>query len=200
MRIAIAGTHGAGKTVLAEALSAALNLPLIPEQACIVAAEMNVRCCHALLTRPNLAAAFQWNVLEHQIAKQKKFPEGFVADRCTLDAIAYWHLYQNGNDQNPHPDTSRYVFKARLHAWKGLGLLVYISPAIAPEEDGFRLKTHHIEADVLIRREILLLRESNRVPVLTLKSNALDERLAEVGQIVGQVQTQAPSQKGASRQ
>lgn len=182
MRIAVTGTHGAGKTVLAEVLSAALNLPLIPEQARVVAAEMNLSNCAALLTDQELAADFQWCVLERQIAEQKKHPEGFVADRCTLDALAYWHLYLNGERQ--HPDAPRYAFRARLHAWRGLDLLVYVSPSNPPGGDGFRLTTHHIEADALIRRELRLLQESGRVPVAALRAETLDERLAEIKRIL----------------
>lgn len=183
MRIAIAGTHGAGKTVLAEALSAALNLPLIPEQARIVAAEMNLESCDALSADPELAATFQWRTLNCQIAEQKKHPEGFVADRCTLDALAYWEYYLTAN----HPDIANYRFRARLHAWRGLNLVVYIPLAESLEsfiQDEFRLRDGHSAVDVLIRRELSVLRQTGRVPVCAVQGTASSERLAEVLEFV----------------
>ncbi|RJX17219.1 MAG: hypothetical protein C4575_13685 [Desulforudis sp.] len=180
LRIAITGTHGNGKTTLARALSAKTGLPLIAEQARIVATEMGLTDCSRLLRDPELARTFQERVLEGQIAAQVKHPEGFIADRSTLDAIAYWKLYLNGSQENIHRETNRYIFKARLHAWKGLDLLVYVPPLNPPGGDGFRLTTHHIEADALIRRELRLLRESGRMPVVVLRGRTLENRLTEI--------------------
>ncbi len=189
MKIAITGTHGTGKTTLARALAAKTGLPLIVEQARVVAAEMGLTNCNQLLNSPERAKAFQERVLERQIAEQIKHPEGFIADRSTLDAIAYWKLYL-GNTKSqvsPGTKTDRYIYKARLHAWKGLDLLVYIPPVILGGEDEFRLKGHHIEVDLFIQQEVKLLRESGRVQVVVLKSKTLDERLAEVEQAIGRL-------------
>ncbi|ACA59325.1 hypothetical protein Daud_0809 [Candidatus Desulforudis audaxviator MP104C] len=72
LKIAVTGTHGTGKTSLAEALSNHTGLPLITEQARIVAAEMDLTDCNRLLNDQELAKAFQWRVLERQIAEQRK--------------------------------------------------------------------------------------------------------------------------------
>lgn len=179
LRIAITGTHGTGKTTLAQTLSIRTGLPLIAEQARLVAAEMGLMKCNQLLRNPRLAKTFQWEILERQIAEQMKYPSGFIADRSALDSIAYWQLYL-GNNQDFKNEASRYIFKARLHAWKNLDLLVYVPPVVLAGEDGFRLKDRHIEVDLFIRREVKLLQESGRVQVIVLKSETLDGRLAEI--------------------
>lgn len=177
MRIAITGTHGTGKTTLAQTLSARTGLPLIAEQARLVAAEMGLTDCGPLLRSPELAKAFQWKILEYQIAEQIMHPKGFVADRSTLDSIAYWQLYLGDNFKG---ESNRYFFKARLHAWRNLDLLVYIPPTVLVGEDGFRLKDRHVEVDLFIRREVKLLQKGGWVQVVVLKSETLDGWLDEI--------------------
>lgn len=177
MRIAITGAHGTGKTTLARALSKELGLPLISEQARLVAAEMAVRTCEELFQDPNLAREFQERVLEEQINAQLAHPEGFVSDRCTLDCIAYWNLYLGGEG------AGRYFFKARLHAYRRLNLIVYVPPVVLPGGDGFRLGGHHAEVDACIRRELSLLRQRSG-KVLSLEGIAPGERLAAVLEFV----------------
>lgn len=179
MRIAITGTHGTGKTTLAQALVDKTGLPLISEQARIVAQEMEFKECAPFLHNPAHARKFQWGVLERQIAQQTKHKNGFIADRSTLDSIAYWLLYM-GDDPKYKNETNRYIFKARLHAWKNLDLLVYLPPMVMTDADSFRLKDNHITVDLAIRREVKLLQESGRVPVLMIKGTTINERLNEI--------------------
>ena len=93
MRIGITGAHGVGKTMLARELSRRLNLPLIEEQARVVAKIMGVRNCNELLKINDLARDFQVAVLMSQAAMEEIFSRGFVSDRTTLDCLAYWRLY-----------------------------------------------------------------------------------------------------------
>ncbi|RPF49621.1 AAA domain-containing protein [Thermodesulfitimonas autotrophica] len=175
MRIAITGAHGTGKTTLARALSEELGLPLITERARLVARQMEVKTCEELFRNPDLAREFQERVLEEQIRAQLAHPQGFVSDRCTLDCIAYWNLYLGDEG------AERYFFKARLHAYRRLDLIVYVPPLVLSGGDGFRLGEHHAEVDACIRRELSLLRGAK---VLGLEGVAPGERLAHVLEFV----------------
>ncbi|MEW6771820.1 MAG: ATP-binding protein [Bacillota bacterium] len=179
MRIAITGAHGTGKTTLARALSKELGLPLISEQARLVAKEMEINSCEDLLRNPELAREFQERVLEEQIRAQLAHPQGFVSDRCTLDCIAYWNLYLGDGS-----DAGRYFFKARLHAFRRLDLIVYVPPLVLSGGDGFRLDRFHAEVDACIQREVGLLQECAGEKVLSLKGVGPGERLAAVLQFV----------------
>lgn len=178
MRIAITGAHGTGKTTLARALSEKLGLPLIAEQAQLVAREMGIKTCEELLRNPELARELQERVLEEQIRAQLAHPRGFVSDRCTLDCIAYWNLYLGDEG------AERYFFKARLHAYRRLDLVVYVPPVVLSGGDGFRLDKFHAEVDACIRRKVGLLQERSRKRVLSLEGIGLDERLAAVLEFV----------------
>lgn len=178
MRIAITGAHGTGKTTLAQALSEKLGLPLIAEQARLVAKRMGVKNCEELLRNPKLAREFQERVLEEQIRAQLAHPEGFVSDRCTLDCIAYWRLYLG--DRNGR----RYFYKARLHAFRRLDLIVYVPLLVLSGGDGFRLDGFHAEVDACIQREVGLLQECAGEKVLSLEEVGLDGRLAAVLEFV----------------
>jgi nicotinamide riboside kinase len=179
LRIAITGAHGTGKTTLARALSEKLGLPLIAEQARLVAAEMGVKNCEDLLRNPRLAREFQERVLEEQIRAQLAHPGGFVSDRCTLDCIAYWNLYLGDGS-----DAGRYFFRARLHAFRRLDLVVYVPLLVLSGGDGFRLEKFQAEVNACIRKEVGLLQECAGEKVLSLEGVDPNERLTVVLQFV----------------
>lgn len=173
MKIAVVGAHGTGKTTLAKAISEQQGLPLITEQARIVAKEMNINNCQSLLVNPELARAFQWKVLERQIKAQLEHNE-FVSDRSTLDCIAYWKLYLGDKDK----ETNQYIFKARLHAWKQLNLIIYVPPVMPARDDGFRLVNKQREVDLYIQEELSLIRK--KASIITADKNFIPEQLTEI--------------------
>jgi len=172
LKIAVVGAHGTGKTVLAKTISKQQGLPLITEQARIVAKEININNCQELLANPELARAFQWKVLERQIKAQLKHNE-FVSDRSTLDCIAYWKLYLGDKGK----ETSQYIFKARLHAWKQLELIIYVPPVMPAKNDGFRLVDKQREVDAYIQEELNLIQK--KVPVISADENYTPEQFSK---------------------
>lgn len=183
MRIAIVGAHGVGKTKWAKNLSEKTGLPLIVEQARLVAKEFGLTNCDHLLANPDLARAFQWQVLNRQIQMQLKHHDRFISDRGTLDFIAYWKLYLNEKGPDYSGETKKYIHKARLHAWKRLDIIFYIPPSNPVIPDGFRLTGKYDEVDKYICEELELLKKRN-VPVITITGMPDGSRLAKVLEVV----------------
>jgi len=134
---------------------------------------MNINNCQKLLINPELARAFQWKILEYQIRAQLKHNE-FVSDRSTLDCIAYWKLYLGDKDK----ETDQYIFKARLHTWKQLDLIIYIPLVMQAQNDGFRLVDKQREVNTYIQEELNLIRK--KVPVITADKNFIPEQLTKI--------------------
>lgn len=145
MRIGITGAHGTGKTTLAKAISQKLNLPLISEQARIVANQLGIKSSDELLRDKNLAREFQVTVLLAQIGMEDAFPDGFVSDRTALDCLAYWRLY--GLCEEGEVGRT-YVNQCLTRAYD---ILIYVPPEIPAGDDGFRLAGLQREVDRLIR-------------------------------------------------
>lgn len=98
MRIGITGTHGSGKTTLANLLSLYTRIPLIKERARTVARRWGLT--PATIPSKN-KFEFQFEVLFEQIMQEKEHKSGFISDRTVYDNLAYyraiwWH--QNSSD------------------------------------------------------------------------------------------------------
>ena len=172
MRIGITGTHGAGKTTLAKALSQKLNLPLIAEQARIVAERLGIKTSEELLRDKNLAREFQVTVFLAQIGMEDAFPDGFVSDRTALDCLAYWRLY--GLCEEGEVGRT-YVNQCLTRAYD---ILIYVPPEIPAGDDGFRLAGLQREVDRLIRGIIC---NPRRYPsAVVAVSGPLEDRVAAI--------------------
>lgn len=170
MRIGITGAHGVGKTSLAKELSRRLNLPLIAEQARVMADKLGIKTSEEMLEDKNIAREYQVTVLLAQVGMEDAFPRGFVSGRTTMDCLAYWRLY--GLDESDEVgETYAQVCLAQQY-----DLLVYIPPEAPAENDGFRLTGLQKEVDDIIRQIIEVMRPTAVVSV----SGSAEERVKAV--------------------
>ena len=173
LRIGIVGAQSTGKTTLAELLAKDLNLPLIKEQARVVAQELGVDNVDKLLDRADLIA-FQSAIFKQQMSMEIAHINtgtGFVSDRTILDNLVYWKFCCLD-------DTEDYLLarvKAEMHLAENPYTLVFLlRPEFGVINDGFRYTCHHCQR-ICDRLMVNLLNELN-VPYIELKGPT-EERL-----------------------
>lgn len=176
MRIGLSGAQGVGKTTLAGVLSVETGLPLVEEQARVVAGELGLDHLRKLKGRPQLSRSFQWQCLKAQIRAEEELGR-FIADRTVIDNAAYWLKWRSGRS------TSRanvnYYRECERHA-KTYDLMLYVPPEIPLVSNGFRTADtdYQAEMDWLIRTVLRGLVPAEKI--FTLRGS-LKERLDLAG-------------------
>ena len=87
MRVYFVGAHSVGKSTLARYVSNQYHLPMIPEVARMVLAEMELQI-DTLRSDIETVNSYQSKVFHRQIEEEQKYKD-FVADRSLIDNIAY---------------------------------------------------------------------------------------------------------------
>lgn len=169
MRIGITGSHGTGKTTLAEALAKQTGLPLIEEQARAVAQTLGIATVKSLKDDPKLGARFQWECLNQQLRAEKR--QSFISDRTTIDNAVYWLRYHAHRWPS---EATIFYYQRALGNVRNYDLIIYVPPEIIPEDDGFRGtdQGQQLEIDTYIRA-FLALTEADFITV----SGTLEQRL-----------------------
>lgn len=135
MKIGISGTHGVGKTTLANALAEKLGLPLISEQARVAAREMGFNSVSDIISQPNnVIYTFQRRILELQKQEEQRY-ESFISDRTTLDMASYLALY-TGDISTSMYDS--YYRECIQHAIGNYDVILYVPIEFSLTNDGFR--------------------------------------------------------------
>lgn len=186
MRIGIIGAHGTGKTTLAEKLAAEYNLPLIKEQARIVAKELGLDTLYNLTLEQRIK--LQRGILEKQMAEEKKYyDQGFVSDRTVIDNLAYWYYYNLHNLATFEFGTALYKVREYLKELP-YDLIVYVIPEWDVQDDGFRFtcKGCQYTTDGLINNLLFMFGED--IPALFDRvkeiKGSTEERLEQVKKII----------------
>lgn len=172
IKLTITGASGVGKSTLAAKLATELDLPLIPEIARQVCAELG----HSRIGDIPDQEGFKRLVLEKQIAREQEL-DSFISDRSAIDC---WVLWQRWNICSAMTyDTEAIYNRVQAHA-KSYTHIVYIPALFPPIEDEFRwIEPDYIkQIDRIIRMtfyELDLWRK-----VLTINSDQELKRLAKV--------------------
>jgi len=173
VRIGLSGAQGVGKTTLAGVLARETGLPLVEEQARVVARELGLDHLRKLKGRPQLSRSFQWKCLKAQIRAEDELGR-FIADRTVIDNAAYWLKWRSGRS------TSRanvdYYRECERHA-QTYDLMLYVPPEIPLVSNGFRTVNtdYQAEMDWLIRTVLRGLVPPGKI--FTLRGG-LEERLS----------------------
>lgn len=187
MKIALIGPHSTGKTTVVDQLADYLGLPKITERVREVARSWGMTPRDVPLER---LLEFQNAVLDWQIAAERaREGEGFVADRSTIDNMAYL-IAQAEEAQITTEDVVRYCFKAYTRLDK-YDLLIFVPVMFDLVDDGerhvdptFQLEIQNLILDMIGDLEIQGWDIRRRVYVVT-KEGA--ERWPEIRAVVDQL-------------
>lgn len=124
MKIAITGAMGVGKTTLANDLSEATGIDILPEVARIMAEE-------GVKLDKGITIETERKIFERQMLLEDETKGNIIADRCLVDALAYtMELFWNELDL---------IEKIRTELNKNrYDVIFYIAPEFPIEEDGLR--------------------------------------------------------------
>lgn len=162
MRIAITGSHGVGKTTLAQRLACDLGVSLLKEAAREVAAELYYPNTASIAFAPmDKKEDFQNKVLQRQITNEA-VNRNFISDRAVIDIYAYSAYY--GLNWQPHFDWIMCYSGARYSA------LIYVPiPDADIHDDGFRLTD--LESQQEIDKMVLHMAKQLECPLIELSRN-----------------------------
>jgi len=130
-RIALSGSAGTGKSTLGRALAEHYGVPYIEER-------MRLRLENGF-TLGKLSPD-GWRALMHELwaehaAEEARYPNGFVADRSSLDFLAFWLHY---GLYDAEAETEAYAAAMREHAQHYDRILLFPWGVLPLENDGVR--------------------------------------------------------------
>lgn len=96
MKIVLVGAQGTGKTTLLDSLRKHYELPVIPELARPIVAEIG-KPLKEIRRDPKEILDFQFRVLGQQIEYEKMHAKGFIGDRSVIDNFALFIRWCNPN-------------------------------------------------------------------------------------------------------
>lgn len=129
-RIIVTGASGVGKTTLVEELAPLLCLEVIPELGRRICQDMGYQRIGEIPDQES----FKEKVLDAQIEMEDRLGD-YIADRSTIDC---WALWERWNINTAMTFRSEAYYQKCLERSRLYTDIIYIAPAFAPPEDGFR--------------------------------------------------------------
>jgi len=178
-KIAVIGTHSAGKTTLAEGISDRFGIPYQRgDKTQDIFKKLNFNKGVDELTKDE-----QWT-LQQEILRSlddlQTLDASYVTDGSSLTCIPYGLLYSNFGIRN-QDGFEEFIRKARDSA-RQTDLFVYLPPEIALEDDGFRPEDNEVRMD--IDNFVYGLLKEGKYPFRTV-TGTVEQRLEQVGKIIG---------------
>ncbi len=160
MKIAICGTHCAGKSTLVDFLEKELHHPIIKE----------VAGNYTETQRQNLAT--QLDILNDQITTESKYLD-FISDRSVIDNIAYirWHSLKN-NMPRVYDEAKDFI-DLYIETKKPYDLIIFIDEFFTLVDNGIRNldKNQQIEIFNFLKDFTPKICKEHNIPLIILKGN-----------------------------
>ncbi len=190
LRIIFSGAQSTGKTTIATRLAEELQLPLITEGAREIIKRRRDRKeefpgCHTQnrLNTPWETLETQKEIYKH-IRDQYDMSEaqnGFVADRCMIDVLAYSYL---GLSDLEEAEDFIEIIKNQVFSQSNFFDAIFISPpCLPPEEDGLR-NTNKYKQE-MINHLVSGIAEEYEYPTYYLYGYDLEKKLRDVRNVIG---------------
>ena len=180
MKVAISGSAGTGKSLLAKQLSFELGSPLIPEGIREYLLEHNLKDFKGMSPRETMG--MQWFILNRKIEEEKKL-NSFVADRCTADNVAYALRWCGREIQDvPKAQMKHYINEAKEHCKLYDAIFILPGGIIPLENDGVRSsnENYHYEMECMI----MGLLHKWDIPFYVVESISLNERMDDCMNVI----------------
>lgn len=182
----VVGPHSSGKSVLSRWISRRYKLPLFDEVARIEIAKMGSKSFDALRADLDAVTQFQRNVFLTQLQVGQGVPR-FVSDRA-FDNLAY-------AAENADPDVvaelwesaecRRYVSAIAAAVDERRGVVFFVRPGVAVEDDGTRAK-RDLDAAAIYRIDgmMKILLHLGRVKAVPIETTIFQERASIVDAVL----------------
>lgn len=166
MRIALAGSHGTGKTTLLSETASALGLPALHE---LAREEIKKRGKLPHQMTPDELADFQATLLYDQVHAERTHKSGFISDRSLLDVLAY---SQGTKYYDILKLKAKYVLEERPY-----DKVFYLPVEFPMQSDGVRKEDEEFRME--IDRRIKELLTEFKIDFSTVTGN-IEERVAKI--------------------
>lgn len=174
-KIAIAGTHGVGKTTLAHSLMKSFNYHFVVVNSQI--ARSIIRNGYPLGKEATVESYIQYIIAQLRVEQELEECDLFISDRTLLDPLAYAIVNQKYVNSKIPTGIIELLKRVWLLELQQYDLYVFVPIEFPMQSDGIRPEDEEYRAK--IEEQMILLLDENRVKYITV-SGSCEERTAQV--------------------